>query len=271
MEDEKVPSPEAELNSSTSPSRHELVSIITPVFNSEAYIDKAIKSVQDQAYTNWEMLVVADLGTTDRTPEIVQGYSDVDPRIKFIQVPGGRGLALSRNYAISLAHGRFLAFLDSDDFWLPQKLHRQIDFMRTNNYSFTCTAFRRIDVYEKRIGRIIEVPRQITYERLLQQNCIACLTVMLDTDQVGKVYFEESKHEDFILWLSLLKRGLRCEGLNEDLARYRIVDQSRSANKFESAKNTWRIYRDTEGLNLPQACLRLGQFAIRNLTKYSRF
>ncbi|MCB0367785.1 MAG: glycosyltransferase family 2 protein [Bdellovibrionaceae bacterium] len=249
----------------------QLVSIITPVYNSEAFINKAMDSVQSQTYPHWEMLVVMDAGTTDRTPMLVQQRAKEDSRIKLIQVPQGKGLALSRNYAISQAQGRYIAFLDSDDLWLPDKLTQQIDFMRKNDYAFTCTAFRRIDVAGHKKGRLIEVPQEITYSRLLQQNCIGCLTVVLDKTKTGPVEFQETKHEDFILWLDLIKKGHACYGLNQDLARYRIVDASRSADKFESVRNTWRIYREVEGLSLPHAALRLSQFAMRNLSKYSRF
>lgn len=250
---------------------NQLVSIVTPAYNSETFIEEAILSVQEQTYPHWEMLVVYDSGTTDSTPELVQERAQRDSRIRLIQVPKGRGLALSRNYAIGQAQGRYLAFLDSDDLWLKNKLELQVKNMQEHGHAFTCTAFRRIDVSGAEQGRLIEVPPQINYQRLLQQNCIGCLTAMLDLDQVGAVQFQEAKHEDFILWLDLLKRGFHCYGINEDLARYRIVAHSRSADKFESVLNTWRIYREVEGLSLPHAALRMSQFAARNLAKYRRF
>jgi len=248
-----------------------LVSIITPVYNSEAFINKAMDSVQDQTYPHWELLVVMDAGTTDRSPILVQQRAKEDPRIRLVQVPDGRGLALSRNFAITQARGRFLAFLDSDDQWLNDKLTQQVDFMLRHDYAFTCTAFRRIDAAGHKQGHLIEVPSAITYHRLLQQNCIGCLTVMLDRTKIPELKFRETKHEDYILWLELLKSGHTCYGLNEDLARYRIVAHSRSADKVQSVRNTWRIYREIEGLSLPHAALRLSQFAVRNLSKYSRF
>lgn len=250
-----------------------LVSIITPAFNSQNFICQTISSVQEQTYENWEMLVVIDSGTTDSTPTLVQKLAEKDPRIRLIVVPNnhGRGLALSRNYAVKLAKGTYLAFLDSDDLWLANKLRRQIDLMIHHNWAFTCTAFRRLDSHGKILGRLIEVPRSITYQRLLQQNCIGCLTVVINRESVGEIEFLETKHEDFILWLEILKRGIVCHGINEDLARYRIVAHSRSADKMESIKNTWRIYRQHEGLSISQSLLRLGQFGVRNLAKYSRF
>ena len=250
-----------------------LVSIITPAFNSQNFICQTISSVQEQTYENWEMLVVIDSGTTDSTPILVQKLAERDPRIRLVVVPNnqGRGLALSRNYALKLAKGTYLAFLDSDDLWLANKLRRQIDLMTHHHWSFTCTAFRRLDSHGKILGRLIEVPHSITYRRLLQQNCIGCLTVVIDRESVGEIQFLETKHEDFILWLEILKRGIVCHGINEDLARYRIVAHSRSSDKVESIKNTWRIYRQHEGLSISQSMLRLGQFAVRNLAKYSRF
>lgn len=253
---------------------NKLVSIIMPAFNSAEFIEPAIQSVIDQRYAFWELLVAIDAGTVDNTAQIVQNLAAKDSRIRLIEIPKekGRGLALSRNWAISLAEGRYLAFLDSDDLWLPDKLQVQISFMQSKNSSFSCTAFRRIDHSNTVLGRLIEVPRVISYRRLLQQNCIGCLTVVLDFKAIGKkIEFLETKHEDFILWLSLLKKGFICHGINMDLARYRIVSQSRSADKLESVRNTWRIYREVEKLNFPHALFRLSQFAVRNMAKYSRF
>ena len=248
-----------------------LISIITPMYNSEKFIPLCIESVLAQTYKNWELLVVYDSGTNDSSPDIVKKYSNMDSRVKLIKVPNGKGLSLSRNYAIQKSNGRFLAFLDSDDLWLESKLEKQIYFMKQNRCALSCHGFRRINSDGNTIGRKISVPYNITYKRLLQQNCLGCLTVMIDLDKTGKIQFIETKHEDFILWLRLLREGHKCLGINEDLGRYRIVENSRSADKFESVKNTWRIYREFEGLSLPHAALRLSQFSIRNLIKYSRF
>ncbi len=250
-----------------------LVSVITPAYNSAQYIEQTLKSVQTQTYQQWELLVVIDKGTTDATPDIVSHWSQKEARIHLIKVPPekGRGLALSRNFALSLAQGRFVAFLDSDDWWLPEKLEKQLTWMRNNQYVFTGTSYRRVSNQGLKTGRKIPVPFQINYTQLLKQNSIACLTVMLDRHHVGSISFLETKHEDFILWLQILKQGVTFYGLPDDLARYRILPQSRSANKWESVKNTWNIYRCTERLSFFESLWQMIHFALRNLAKYSRF
>lgn len=251
--------------------KHDLVSIITPAYNSAATIEETIKSVLAQTHPQWELLVVIDAGTKDRTAEIVREYAVSDSRIQLLQVPEGKGLALSRNFALRAAHGRFVAFLDSDDLWLPRKLQLQVEFMKSKSLNFSSHHFRRINADGTKTGQELRVPGQIDYSTLLVNNVIGCLTVMVDQSQTGPLQFAETKHEDYLLWLKLLKQGHLCGGLQQDLARYRILPTSRSANKLEMIAMRWKILREHEALSWLKASYYLCAYAITSLTKYRRF
>jgi teichuronic acid biosynthesis glycosyltransferase TuaG len=248
-----------------------LVSIVTPAYNSEATISETIESVRSQSYQDWELLVVVDSGTKDRTAQIVNDAADCDPRVRLIRIPKGQGLALSRNHAIDLAQGRYLAFLDSDDTWLPKKLEHQLNLLRSTGASFSAHAFRRMNFTGSKVGHLIPVPTVITYERLLTNNVIGCLTVLIDRHKAPKIHFHESKHEDYRLWLELLRTGHLCMGLNEDLARYRVVPRSRSSNKIEMARMRWQILRSSENLSRLKSCLFFGAYALSSFQKHWRF
>lgn len=250
--------------------RPNLVSIITPAYNSQATITATIESVLKQSHQTWELLVVIDSGTKDETPELVLRYATKDPRIRLLRVPEGKGLALSRNYALAQAQGQYIAFLDSDDVWLPEKLEKQIYFLKSHNGAFATHHYRRMSFDEKVTGHLLRVPQEITYQDLLVNNVIGCLTVLVDQSQTGLLQFEETKHEDFLLWLKLLKTGYICYGLQEDLARYRLVPSSRSANKLEMALVRWKILRRHEKLNLWSSLYYLMGYVATSLNKYRR-
>lgn len=248
-----------------------LVSIISPGYNSARFYPDVIESVRAQTYADWELLVVIDEGTKDNTAELIEEWNQKDPRIKLIRVPQGRGLALARNYAMSIAEGQFIAFLDSDDMWMPKKLESQLAFMKKNNLTISCTAFRRVNEDLSKTGHLIPVPKEITYETLLVNNVMGCLTVMFDQRATGLQTFLETKHEDYLLWLSILKKGHQGGGLNEDLARYRIVKNSRSANKLEMVAFRWKILTEHQGLNALEAAKYLILYGVTSLRKYARF
>lgn len=248
-----------------------LVSIISPGYNSAHFLPAMIESAQKQTYKNWELLIIIDKGTTDSTIDLVNKYSKEDPRIKLIQITDGKGLALSRNKGLAQAEGQYIAFLDSDDLWLPEKLEKQITFMKENQLVLSCTAFRRISEDLQTLGKVISVPKEITYETLLVNNVMGCLTVIVDQSLTGTLKMLETKHEDYLLWLSLLKKKFKCGGLNEDLARYRIVKNSRSANKLEMIKYRWKILHEFENLNLFLTLKYLALYGFTSLQKYSRF
>jgi len=247
-----------------------LVSIITPCWNVERFIGQTIESVLSQTFANWELLIVDD-GSTDRTAAIVNDYATADPRIILIRQPQNRGSALSRQSAIDRAKGRYLAFLDGDDIWLPNKLERQLAFMRETGAALTYTAFRRIDEADTIVGRLVEPPPSLNYRQLLKNTAIPTLTALVDRDLVGNVAMTVWPRDDFCLWLSILRRGLVAYGLNEDLARYRVRRHSLSSNVLRSARGVWSIYRHIEKLSLARSAWYFAHFGTRAYLKRIRF
>lgn len=227
----------------------DLVSIITPAYNAEKFLLATIQSVQAQTYPHWEM-IIADDGSKDRTYELATKEAANDPRIKVIRSTGGNsGPAVARNHALKASRGRFVAFLDSDDLWLPHKLQTQVDFLLAHKAAFCFSQYRRITENGLETGKLITVPESITYRDLIEQNYVATLTTLIDRDQTGPFEMVDEGYDDFILWLDLIKRCKIAYGLQEDLARYRIVGGSVSRNKWRAAQWIWNIYRNVENLS----------------------
>ncbi|GAA0707325.1 glycosyltransferase family 2 protein [Paraclostridium ghonii] len=226
------------------------VSIITPVYNSEKFIKDTISSVLKQTYKNWEMILVDDC-STDNSEQIINEYVKKDSRFKYIKLEQNSGSAVARNRAIKEASGRFLAFLDSDDIWEPEKLDLQIKFMIDNNVGFTFTAYKIIDENGNPTDKIVNVPNTITYEELLKNTIIGCLTVVIDKEIVGEIQMPNLRaRQDFATWLSVLKKGYTAYGINTPLAKYRIVTNSVSSNKLKMIRRNWNVYRNIEELSL---------------------
>ena len=229
----------------------DLVSIITPMYNSEKFIDATIQSVQSQTYQDWEMIIVDD-ASTDRSIEIVKKIMSNEPRLQLKQLADNLGPAHTRNNGIKLAKGRFLAFLDSDDLWHKDKLEKQIKFMQKNEYAFTFTGYEKIDEKGKKIGNILPFKGQVTYHDLLKSNHIGCLTAMIDLKILGyKMYMPDiKKRQDQGLWLEILKEIDKAYCLYEILGQYRIREGSISVNKIDNLKYQWKLYRNIEKLNV---------------------
>lgn len=227
-----------------------LVSIITPCYNSAKFISATIESVINQSYIHWEMIIVDDF-SKDKSVEIISKYTKNNSRIKLISLKQNVGSAEARNIALRAAKGRFIAFLDSDDIWYPNKLEVQIKFMIEHDYPFTFSSYDLISEDGSPKSKIIQVPVSINYHQYLQNTIIGCLTVVIDKEKIG--YFEmpniKSSH-DMALWLSLLKRGINAYGIKDVLASYRLVLTSNTAKKHKAAKDVWSVYRDIEKINL---------------------
>jgi len=247
-----------------------LVSIITPSWNVERFIEETIDSVQAQSFGDWELLIADDC-STDKTPEIIAAIGARDPRVKLIRQPKNGGPALARQAAIAQAQGRYLAFLDSDDLWLPEKLERQLAFAREKRAALSYTAFRRIDEANTVSGRLIGVPAQLSYDRLLKNTSIATLTALVDREISGPVAMTNEGYDDFCLWLSILRRGHIAHGLNEDLARYRVRGSSVSSRPGRSAKWVWNIYRNVEQLPLLKSVWCFSHWGARAWLKRQQF
>lgn len=228
-----------------------LVSIITPAYNAAAYIAETIESVLAQTYTNWEMLIANDC-SKDNTAEIVQSYAAKDKRINLINLKQNSGAAVARNTAIQNAKGRYIAFLDSDDLWKKEKLQKQIEFMQQNGYVFTFTSYEHFKEIKENIQNQVQIPKSLNYNQALKGNQIGCLTVMLDRKQIQNIHFTTQRHEDYILWLNILKHGITTAyGIQESLAMYRTGNsKSISGNKMQSALWTWKVYRDNQKLSV---------------------
>ena len=246
----------------------DLVSIIMPAYNAEKYIEEAIQSVLKQTYTNWELIIVND-NSADDTEKIIKKYQGEDKRIKLHSLPKNQGVANARNTAIQNARGRYLAFLDSDDMWLPEKVEKQIRFMRENYYVFTYHQYRRFTNIDL-LGNVVNIPSKLNYKEALKGNSIGCLTVCIDKSKIKPFLMPQQRHEDYITWLNILKENkVVAYGLQDDLARYRIgTKESVSANKFKSAIWTWNIYRDSQKLTIMESMRCFGYYLIGGISKY---
>ncbi len=251
------------------PLADQLVSIITPAYKAEKVVGETIRSVQAQSYPHWEMLVVED-GSPDATAEVVAGFAAADPRVRLIR-QANAGPAMARQKALDHARGRWIAFLDSDDLWLPDKLQRQLAFMERERATFTFTAFRRIQADGSGLGHLIDVPPRMTYRRLLGNTAIATSTVLIDRAATGDFRMTKTYYDDFVLWLGLLKKGHVAHGLNEDLMRYRVMGGSVSRNKSKSARMVWQTYREIEHLAPPVAAVHFARYALHAWRKYRNF
>lgn len=244
-----------------------LVSIITPAYRCAGVVGETIQSVLAQTYPHWEMLIAEDC-SSDNTWEVIERWARIDPRIKLIKLERNGGPSRARNAALEQAQGRWIAFLDSDDLWLPEKLEQCLDFARTHDAAFVFTGFRRILSTGSGLGRYIGVPETLNYRQLLGNTAIATSTVMLDTSRTGQIQMRKTYYDDFDCWLKILKTGTIAHGLDVDLMRYRMMEKSVSRNKGKSAFKVWRAYRDLEELSLPLSIWYFTQYAVRGFLKY---
>jgi len=229
--------------------RNELVSIITPLYDSEEFISRTIESVLSQKYKNWEMIIIDDC-SNDNGVNIVKKYKKNNKQIKLVQLSKNSGAAVARNKGIKKANGKYIAFLDSDDLWHPEKLEKQISFMKKKDYAFTYTNYQKMTESGDLTGVTVKSPSKLDYKKALHTNYIGCLTAIYNAKKLGKLYMPEiRKRQDYGLWLKILKR-VNGYGLDENLAYYRVRDNSVSANKFNLIKYNWKLYRDIENLSL---------------------
>lgn len=245
-----------------------LVSIVTPCFNASKFISIAIESVLSQTYSQWELIIVDDC-STDKSAEIINAYSQNDSRIRYFKTTNNTGSAtLPRNIGIENAAGEYIAFLDSDDVWLPTKLEKQLRLAKETGAALVYSYYEKIDQKGVRDNRLIKSPSSVTYAQLLSGNVIGCLTAMYSVSKVGKFYFKQVGHEDFALWLDILRNDKIAYSVPEVLALYRVGRKSLSSNKFEAFKWTWSIYRTVEQLSLLKSIYLFVQYALKAIIKY---
>lgn len=225
---------------------NELVSIITPSYKSERFISQTIESILAQTYQNWEMIIVDDV-SPDNSNNIIEEYCKKDNRIKLIKLDKNSGPAVARNRAIEEAKGRYIAFLDADDLWKPEKLEKQIKFMEEKDCVLSYSAYETMSEDGVLQNKHINPPLKTSYKDLLKSNHIGCLTAIYDTQKVGKIYMPLiAKRQDYGLWLKILKKIDFAYGLDESLAIYRIMLNSVSSNKYKLLKYNYLLFRKHE-------------------------
>lgn len=242
------------------------VAIVCPAHNASDFLERAINSVLVQSVTDWELIIVDD-GSTDGTLEIARRYSQMDSRIQVIQLGVKRGVAHARNIGLGRAAGRWLAFLDADDFWLPSRLEKGLNFAESQRASFVYTSYRFISHDERYMSASQRVPAKVSYSKLLQSNVIATSTVLIDRATTGDFEMREHASEDFICWLEILKRVRFAYGISEDLVRYRVTRSSLSRDKKKALGIVWSIYRNVELLSFTRSSSLIVGYALRGLAK----
>lgn len=231
-----------------------LVSIITSSYNSEQYIARLIESVIAQTYTNWELLITDDC-STDNSRDVIMEYVNKDKRIRLFTQGKNAGAGITRNESIKHAKGRYIAFCDDDDWWLPEKLQLQLDYMTKNNVSMCYSSYYTCDEEANVTGLVVAFKR-ITYRHILLDDSIGFLTCIIDTKAIGKVYMPSMRRrQDWAYKIELLKRAKEAHGLIQPLAYYSIRNGSLSHNKFSLVKFNLRVYREILGYSAVRAWL----------------
>ena len=245
----------------------DLISIITPTYNCGKFIGETIESVINQTYENWEMIIVDDC-SKDNTKDIVNKYAQNDDRIKYHLLEKNSGAAIARTKAMELANGNYMAFLDSDDLWVEDKLEKQLKFMKENNFNFVCTEYEQIDEQSNPLGKIIKVRDKANYNRVLLDCPVGNSTVMYNVKAMGKFEVPNiRKRNDDALWLQMLKKEEYIHGMKEVLMKYRIRENSISSNKLDLVKYHWYLYREIENLSVIRSVFHIGYWGIIKIFK----
>ncbi len=229
-----------------------LVSIVVPVYNAGAYIEETMEMVCRQTYSYWELLLVDDCSTDDSKAKI-EAWCGKDERIRLIAKTQNEGAAMARNTGMEHAEGRYIAFLDADDIWLPQKLERELFFMEEKDAAFAFTAYEFGDEHAKGTGKVVHVPEQLTYRKALSRTIIFTTTVLFDLEKIDRelIRMPNVASEDTATWWKVLRNGYVAYGLDEVLAVYRRPENSLSSNKLVAIQRIWNLYRNEEKLSLP--------------------
>lgn len=244
------------------------VTIITPLYNSEQFISKTIESVIAQTYPDWEMIIIDDC-SNDKSSEIVKSYIESDDRIKYFKTTFPSGSPTKpRNIGIEKAKGRYIAFLDSDDLWELNKLETQLSLFNEESVAIVFSNYEKINEKGISNNRIITAPLLVDYKKLLQGNVIACCTCVYDTYKVGKKYFFKQGHEDYAMWLEILRNGFIAKNSGFISAKYRVRDSSVSSNKIKTIRWVYNIYRNNENLCILKSIFYTSITLIKSFYKY---
>jgi hypothetical protein len=252
-----------------------LVSIITPVYNAVHWLPETFATVRAQTLSDWEHILVDD-ASTDGSAAMMQAAAALDARFRMLSMPCNAGPAAARNLALAEARGRFIAFLDADDLWHPDKLSCAVGWMITHEYGFIYHDYRQISHEGSLVGELISGPEELNLRTLhTRRGTGGCLSVVIDRERIPEFRFPDEcvyLHEDFCAWLSLIQQGYVGHRLAADLGRYRLSSQSRSANKLIAAAQSWKIYREASKLPPTRAALWWMQYAWNSfwLHRYAR-
>lgn len=224
----------------------DIVSVIMPSYNASRFIEQAIDSVLQQSYQSIELIIIDDC-STDNSKEIIKELAEKHPKIKPVYLQENSGAAVARNKGIELAVGKYIAFLDTDDVWLPNKIEKQVEFMKDNNLPFCHSNYQLIDTEGHITERKGKFKNPLTYSDMLKSNFIGCLTAIYDSDILGKMYMPLiRKRQDYGLWLNILKKVDVAQGIETPLALYRMNNDSISSNKIEMLYWNWKLFYKVE-------------------------
>ncbi len=247
---------------------NDLVTIITSVYNAEDFIGQTIESVLSQSYRNWEMIIVEDC-STDRSREIVRTYSTADERIHLIELEENKGVGGARNVGLQKARGNLIAFIDSDDCWYPEKLEKQVRFMREGNFPISFTAYEIIDKEGNSLDRVVHAIDKVSLHIYLKNTIIGFSSSMINREIIGDVSISNMRlRVDTQLWIRLLKRGFTAYGIDEVLMKYRVHSKSISRNKAKAARLTWNLYYKIEKLGFFHSVYYFSHYALKALKKH---
>lgn len=242
-----------------------MISIITPVYNCEEFLEECILSVLSQTYNDWELILIDDF-STDLSKEIINRYVLQDSRIKSYFFEKNVGAGIARNKGIEISNKRFIAFLDSDDYWHKDKLKLQLDFMINNQIEFSYTNFFELDKNNKAY-KIILPPKKVNSFSLHFNNYIKTLTAIYDTKRIGKIYMPDyRKRQDWGLWFNILSKTKNAYNYTEPLAYYRTSNVSLSKNKLQLVKENFNFYRNFLRKNLISSLIMITLFLIVHLS-----
>lgn len=243
------------------------VSVIMPAYNAEKFIPEAVESVIGQSYRNWELIVLDDC-SDDGTAAKISGYVERDPRIRYYRNEHNVGVAQTRNSGFALARGEWIAFLDSDDVWHPAKLEKQLSLAADSGADLIYCSYSLCNIQTEKKKDYI-VPAATSYKQMLYENVIGCSTVLMKKNITDNYKFDPSfSHEDYALWLHLLRNGYTARGVKEVLVDYKVIKDSRSFNKLRSAKNRFSIYRKGQLLSARQSVYAFCRYAINGVRKH---
>ena len=244
------------------------VSVVMPAYNCERYIEEAVRSVMAQTVSDWELIVIDD-GSTDSTCDVVRRLMTEEPRITLHQNPENMGVAKTRNRGLAMSRGKYVALLDSDDVWHPEKLEKQICQMECTHADLAYCSYAMIDDDGKPCKQPYIVPDKISFESLLKENVIGCSTVVLSSAVAGKYRFaSDFYHEDYCLWLNILRDVYKTVGCADVLVNWRYIAGSRSFDKKNSTIKRWKIYREYLNLSAPKSMWLFLAYAVHGVKKY---